>query len=85
MPAVSQALEGIDVKSLPFALGVRSVGSAPVRTFLPFEPKPAQVFEHGLNKFRFAPRPIQVFITQNEHTSMRTGPLLRGPERPGMT
>jgi len=66
-------------------LRVGGVGSTQVRAFLPFKSKPPQVFEHGINEFRFAPRIVQIFITQHKHTSMSADTLLRGPECSGMT
>src|SRR5262249_20029691 len=41
------------------------VRSAHVRTLLPFDSQPAQIGEHGLDKFRAAALPVQVLVAKD--------------------
>jgi len=54
--AGAKFVEGRAVKIHPLALIVRRKFSADIRAFAPFQTKPAQIFEHGLDKFHFVAR-----------------------------
>ncbi len=66
------------------ALGVWPPIPAAVWAFVPVQPGPAQVFEHGGNKLGPAPGCIQVFIPQHQRAVLRAGAFLRGPKGAGM-
>ncbi len=64
----------------PLALVVWSKGAPAVGPFVPLEAEPAQVLEHGADKFGFAPGPVEVFVAKQESAALRACALLRGPK-----
>ena len=65
---------------LPFALGVRTKGSAAIGALGPRDPKPAQVIDHGLHKVRAATLRVQIFVPENQYSVMLNGTLGGNPE-----
>ncbi len=55
-----------------------------VGSFLPMEPEPTQVFDHGRDEFRAATVTVEILVAQDEDAATRLRPLLCHPERPGM-
>ncbi len=62
LPELSQKIQ---IMIPPLALHIRSKRPADIGPFIPFQPKPIQIFDDRITKFRTAPRFIQVFNAQN--------------------
>src|SRR5437016_1479141 len=72
----------IDLETL--TLRIRPEGAAAVRSLLPLETEPMEVFEHGSYIFRAAARAVQVLSAQYEYSLVFTGALLGSPEGAGV-
>src|SRR5690606_6790286 len=70
----------LQIKPAPLALHVRSVRSADVGAFLPFEPEPAQVLEHLLGIPGLAAIRIEILVAKNERATGGAGALLSRPK-----
>jgi len=81
----AQLFQNFTVYIGALALIIRSERAANVRPLAPREAKPAQVFKHGLDKFRLTAGFIQIFVAQDHGAAMRTSTLLGSPKRAGMT
>src|SRR4051794_28826302 len=64
----------------PFALVVRGERTAHVGTFVPLEPEPFQVSEHGLHKLRPDAAAVEIVIAQNEGAASDPFALLSYPK-----
>src|SRR4051812_42726686 len=51
-----------------------------VRTFLPFDPEPAQVFIHRRDELRTAAVAVKIFVAKDKHAVGFAGSLVRCPE-----
>src|SRR2546423_7649472 len=67
------------------ALNVRRKRPGDVRSFIPVEPEPAQIFADRVREFFAATIAIQVFDPQHQLTTRFARALLCMPERHGMT
>ncbi len=65
----------------PLALRVRTYQTAAIRTLVPLNSKPSQIFHHCVHKFRAAALRIQVFIAENQLTAILGGTLSGRPKR----
>ena len=81
---VSQPLPGREIESPALTLSVRTGRTPAVRPFLPGNPQPAKVLNHGVDELRTATLRIQVFVTKNQNSIALGRSLCRDPERPRM-
>jgi hypothetical protein len=65
-------------------LAIRSEGSAGIRSFLPSEAEPTQVFDHGVIKVRLGSIGIEIFVAQNQSSLGGERAQVRDPEGAGM-
>jgi hypothetical protein len=82
--AGTQFLPRFEVKRATFALNIGRKFTARIRSFLPRQPKPSQVFYNRSTKFRPATRQIEIFNSQNQFSTGRPGAFLCAPKRHGM-
>ena len=83
-PARAQPIKFGAVEFDAFALIVRRVRAANIRTFIPGKAEPFQVFDKSGDEFRARAGAIKIFITKDELASGNEGAFLRRPESPGM-
>ncbi len=79
-PQIAQLPPRFDVVCPPFALCVRTCRPSAIRPFDPVDPKPAQVFEHGLHELRSTALRIQVLVAENQLSVMLGSTQRRRPE-----
>ena len=80
----AQAMEFDAVKFDPFALIVRRVRPADVRSFVPRKAEPFQVFDKSGDEFEACAGAIKVFVPKYELATRGAGAFLSRPESPGM-
>jgi hypothetical protein len=81
----AQLLQRSSVLRAPLALHIRAKRAAYIGTFVPLQPKPAQIFDHGIDELATAARAIDVFDAQNELPAAGTRTFLRTPKGHGVT
>ncbi len=64
----------------PVPLDVRGVRPTDIGAFLPSNPQPAQVFDHGLGEIEARPLRIQVLIAEHKNAIVLSRAPVRGPE-----
>lgn len=67
--SLQQFFPRAEVINVPFTLRVRSARSADVWTFLPLNPEPIEVLEHGAIELRPGSLLIQIVIAENQRAS----------------
>ncbi len=67
-----------------FTLDIRRKRSADIRSFIPSQSKPAEIFDDGGSKFRRAPIAVEIFNPENQLSAVFFGAFLRPPEGEGM-
>ena len=80
-----ERLEGLSIARKAFALAIAAVRAAEVGSFVPGESEPPEVFEQGFDEFRFTAGLVEIFVSENESSALRTSALLSGPESTGVT
>jgi hypothetical protein len=65
-------------------LHIRRKRSANVRSFIPMQSKPAQIFDNGVPKFRRATIMIEIFDTEDQLSAVLVRAFLRPPESNGV-
>jgi hypothetical protein len=66
---IAETTPCFEVEVMTLALGVRSERPAYVRTFVPIDAQPAQVFIHGVDEFRPGTLLVKIFVAKNELSS----------------
>src|SRR5437879_5860613 len=80
--ALAQFFQCVQIKRSTFALRVGAERAAAIRSFLPVEPEPFEIFKHGRNKVRLAPARIEVFIAKDKNATALAGSSLSNPKGP---
>jgi hypothetical protein len=65
-------------------LDVRRKRSTQIRSFIPTQSEPAQIFDNGVSKFRRAPIAIEIFDAEDQLSVVLLGAFLRPPESDGV-
>ena len=73
-------LERRPVERKAFALLVGRKWATHVRSFLPVESKPVEVFEHGADELRLGARGVEILVAQDECAPVFARTFLGGPE-----
>jgi hypothetical protein len=81
---VPQFLPRSEIDCAPFTLDVRRKRSAHVRTFIPSQSKPAQIFDDGVSEFCRTPIAVEIFNAEDQLSAVLFGAFLRAPEGDGM-
>ena len=84
-PLIEQRPPCLQIPSPARALHIRSKRASAVEPFIPLDPEPAQIVDHGLHELGPATLRIQIFISQNELSATLFCPLRRDPERARVT
>ena len=58
--------------------------TAEVRTLLPANAEPVEVFDHGMEELEPGALGVEIFVAQDERAQMRASSLIGDPERAGV-
>ena len=78
--AVAKPSPGVEVETVAFALRIRSEGTANVRSFLPVDSEPMQIFDKSLHILRLGALRIEVFVAQDKRSVGIQSSLVGSPE-----
>jgi hypothetical protein len=81
-PNLPQPLPRPQIEVSPLALRVGSARPSAIRTFLPGNSQPVQVFDHRIDELATTALWIQIFISQNQGPAPLSRTPRRNPERP---
>ena len=76
----AQRFQSGAIRIHPFTLIIGTEMPAAIRTLLPVQAKPAQIFDHSRNEFGPAAGAIQILVSQYQNATVLARPFLRSPE-----
>ena len=83
--ALYQRAPCFEVERTPLALFVRDEGTTNVRTFLPVDAEPMEVFQHSLSELGARALRVEVFVSEDEYAASIASTFEGDPERPSVT